>query len=149
MKDKTIETLQDLMKINNDRIRGYKKAGEHLQENEGHLKSLFKDLEDQSFENNVQIRNELQKLGGDLEASATTGGKLFRTWMDLKDAFAVDNAGSILESCERGEDAAKNAYQSALNDGHLNESVSGIIKQQSNKQMEAHNKIKQLRDEQQ
>lgn len=148
MKDNTIETLQDLMKINNDRIRGYKKASEHLQEDQDHLKTLFKELEDQSFENNVEIRNELQKLGGDLEASATNGGKLFRTWMDLKDAFGVNNAGNVLESCERGEDAAKNAYQSALSSGHLKDSVSSVIKQQSAKQMEAHNKIKQLRDQQ-
>ncbi|HET8574315.1 MAG TPA: PA2169 family four-helix-bundle protein [Edaphocola sp.] len=149
MKDNTIETLQDLMKINNDRIRGYKKASENLQQGQEHLKTLFKDLEEQSAANNVQIRDELEKLGGDLEASTTTGGKLFRTWMDLKDAFGVDSAGSVLESCERGEDAAKNAYQSALSSGNLTDSITNVIKQQSAKQLEAHNKIKQLRDQQQ
>ena len=41
-------------------------------------------------------------------------GKIYRTWMDVKAAFARKERLSVLEACEFGEDAAQRAYEAAL-----------------------------------
>jgi uncharacterized protein (TIGR02284 family) len=41
-------------------------------------------------------------------------GAIHRAWIDVKATLGGDDRKSILQECERGEDAIKKAYQSAL-----------------------------------
>lgn len=148
MNNNEIETLQDLMKINNDRMAGYQKAADNLKENNNELNDLFHDMKAQSEGFNRQISGQLKSLGAEAAHDTTAGGKLYRAWMDVKDVFGGDDAKSILTSCERGEDAAKSAYQKALQSDDLSGTSREVIHQQYDEQLQAHNKIRFLRDQQ-
>lgn len=148
MNNNEVATLKDLMMINNDRIAGYQKAADNLQESDSSLRELFYTMKAQSENFNQQITGQLKDLGAETTQGTTTGGKLYRAWMDVKDVFGGDDAKSILASCERGEDAARSAYQNALQSNDLSNASRAVIQQQFDKELEAHNKIKSLRDQQ-
>ncbi len=69
---------------------------------------------------------------------------MHRRWIDLKVAMgAGDHA--ILSSIESGEDSAKKAYEQALRD-KLPEDLKGLLRQQAQAVVAAHDQVKMLRD---
>jgi ribosomal protein S17E len=52
---KSIETLNDLIQINNDRVAGFEKAAAELKEDQDDLKSVFHQLAGQSRTNANQL----------------------------------------------------------------------------------------------
>ncbi len=144
--DKTTEILNDLLKINNDRIEGYEKAAEET--DELYLKTLFRNMADESRKNAVELTREINKLGGEPVADSTTfPGKIYRAWMDVKSTFTGKNKEAILNSCEFGEDAAQAAYNTALSkDEDISFGVRALILEQQRKLKESHDLIKDFRD---
>ncbi len=141
-----IEVLNDLIKINNDRIEGYRKAAEQLKEERGTLIPVFDKLQAESQTNTADLSSEVLRLGGTPDDGTTAGGKLYRAWMDVKATFGGDNPASVLVSCEGGEDAAKRAYKSAMESNDLGDSLS-VVSSQQQAQLQAHDQIKMLRDQ--
>lgn len=141
-----IEVLNDLIRINNDRIEGYRKAADQLKEERSNLIPVFDKLQAESQTNTIDLKDEVLRLGGSPEEGTTTGGKIYRAWMDVKATFGGDNPESVLMSCEGGEDAAKRAYSSALDSGDLGDSIS-IVSSQRDAQLLSHDQIKMLRDQ--
>jgi uncharacterized protein (TIGR02284 family) len=144
------EILNDLIRINNDRVEGYSKAA--AQANDQDLQSLFSQFVQQSR----QYANELRGLaniryGSDdndkqVTDETTASGKIYRTWMDVKDKFAGGSRKSVLSSCEFGEDAAQRAYEAALKDDDLSPDVRSIIERQKSELLNAHDQVKRMRD---
>ncbi len=145
-KENQIEVLNDLIRINNDRIEGYRKATEQIQGEHENLIPVFSKLQAESQSNIQDLKTEVLRLGGSPDDSTTTGGKIYRAWMDVKATFGGDNPKSILASCEGGEDAAKRAYSNAVESGDLGDSRPVVMKQKDT-QMLSHNEIKMLRDQ--
>lgn len=141
-----IEVLNDLIRINNDRIEGYRKAAELLKEDRSGLIPVFDKLQSESQTNTIDLKDEVLRLGGSPEEGTTTGGKIYRAWMDVKATFGGDNPESVLMSCEGGEDAAKRAYNSAVDSGDLGDSLS-VVTNQRDAQLLSHDQIKMLRDQ--
>lgn len=142
--DKTISLLNDLIRINNDRIEGYEKAAKETTEPE--LKSLFGNMAQESQKNKNELISEVTGLGGTPAEGTTASGKVYRAWMDIKAALAGRDRKAILASCEFGEDAALEAYQDVLkSDEFAKKSREVVILQQNNLQ-HSHDKIKLLRD---
>ena len=113
-KSETIEILNDLVQINNDRIEGYEKAAEETKDIDVDLKAIFFKMAEESIKYKTELVNEISKLGGE-PATGTTGlGKIYRVWMDVKATFAANDRQSVLQACEFGEDAAQKAYRDAL-----------------------------------
>lgn len=139
--------LNDLVLINNDRIEGYQKASENLKDDNNNLRELFDSFQTESRQNNEQLTQEIIQLGGSPDNGTTAAGKVYRAWMDVKATFGGDDAKGILESCERGEDAAKRAYQSALESGDLSPQTTAIVASQQQRQLQAHDQVKALRDQ--
>jgi uncharacterized protein (TIGR02284 family) len=106
-----IETLNDLVLINNDRIAGFQRALSELKDEDANLKHTFINLISDSHRFKMEIATEVAALGKDIETGTSTSGKLHRTWLDLKAAFNGHSKHSILEECEFGEDTIKKAYQ--------------------------------------
>src|SRR5476651_1846547 len=96
----TIEKLNDLVLINNDRIVGYEKARHEIEVDDENLKPLFLDLIDQSHRYKVQLGTEIEVLGKDIETGTSISGKLHRAWIEVKTAFSGHSEKSILEECE-------------------------------------------------
>ena len=142
----TIEVLNDLVAINNDRIAGYEKAIAETKETDSDLKTLFTSMIDESRKLRLNIADEVQTLGGEYDRGTTASGKLYRAWMDVKAVFTGHDRHTILANCERGEDAAQHAYNDALNDNNVPAYIRTLLTGQKQTLKASHDKIKALRD---
>lgn len=110
--EKSIEVLNSLIEINNDRIEGYQTASKETEEAD--LKMLFSKLIQTSQTCKQELISEVHRLGGTSVEGTRITGKFFRVWMDVKAAITGKNRKAILESCEYGEDVAVDTYENAL-----------------------------------
>jgi uncharacterized protein (TIGR02284 family) len=141
-----VETLNDLVLINNDRILGYENALKEVKEDTENIKPLFLEMIDLSRNFKMQLATEIEVLGSDVESGTSTGGKIHRVWLNLKATFSGHREKSVLEACEFGEDAIKKAYESALEEDHIPKYIRQILIEQLDELTEAHDEIKSLRD---
>lgn len=114
--ESTIEVLNDLIQINNDRIEGYDKAIENLQDGDIDLQTLFIKLKANSTKNIHELNAAVSDLGGEPVTDTTLLGKVYRAWMDVKSAFTGHDREGIINDCKGGEKAAQEAYEKALKD---------------------------------
>jgi uncharacterized protein (TIGR02284 family) len=142
-----IAALNDLVKINNDRIVGYEKGIEGTTDED--LKTLFAGYIEDSKKNVAELTEHLHVLGGDPANGTTLSGKVYHTWIDVKAKFTKKDRHSILSDCEYGEDVANAAYRSALDDKELiwkDDKVVSILSRQLKDLKASHDNIKTLRD---
>jgi uncharacterized protein (TIGR02284 family) len=146
--EKNIEILNDLVKINNDRISGYQKAIENTETLEAELKTVYSRMIDESYEYNRELSEQVVKLGGEPATDSTAPGKLYHAWMDVKATFSGHDNKSTLAACEFGEDAAQKAYAKALEkDSALPADVYDLIARQKSLLRGSHDLIKTYRDQ--
>ena len=95
----TITILNDLIEINNNRIKGYEKAIEELKDGDQDVKTLFAGMIDESREARNALGVEVQVLGADMEPadSTTNSGKIYKAWMDVKAIFTGHQAYCIVQ----------------------------------------------------
>ncbi len=142
-----IGVLNDLVEINNDRIKGYEKAIEELKGDDLDLKALFNRLADQSRDFKSELSSRIGRLGGEVSTDTTNLGKIYRAWMDVKAGMSNDDRQTVLNSCEYGEDAAQKAYDSALkSDADMDTESRQMITNQKQSLKAAHDQVKALRD---
>lgn len=143
------DIINDLIKINNDRIAGYKTALDLAH-------GLGLDTLRHMFANNIlQSEQFIEELtpyvlqeGEQPTDETMLSGKLYRMWMSVKGNIVGNDRKSLLESCEKGEDAFKETYTKTL-EGDINDlstDVCNILLVQLAKQSESHIEIKSLRD---
>jgi uncharacterized protein (TIGR02284 family) len=145
--EEIISNLNDLVEINNDRIRGYEKAIESVDPTDVDLIRVFSKMITHSRSHIQELSRHVLTLGGDVADGSTASGKLFRTWMDIKSAFTTDERTSALELCESGEDAAQKAYKEALkNEEGLTMETIALLQSQKTSLLADHDEIKALRD---
>jgi uncharacterized protein (TIGR02284 family) len=111
----TIEVLNDLIQINNDRIIGYEKAIRDSKPEDTDLKILYASMVAESHRMKIALATEVQTFGAEIEQGTTTSGKIYRTWNDIKAVFSGHDRNATLLNCENGEEAAQRAYRQALN----------------------------------
>ena len=141
-----VSTLNDLVKINNDRIEGYKKASEEAKGNPS-LKIMFHEKATDSQKFVSALKNHIYKIGGETAKDTTIAGKVFRSWMDVKNTFKPSDKTTILDSCEFGEDAALKAYDMVLkSDAELDAELRKTIISQQESIKASHDRIKLQRD---
>ena len=143
-----ISAVNDLIRINNDRVTGYQKALEGVTETE--LQVLFKKYFEQSRQNAVELRELIHQLGGDPASGTTLSGKFYRTWMDLKAKIAGKDTPSILAACDYGEAVAEKAYRDALDDKELiwqDKLVVSLLTRHLKGLVAAHEHISELRQQ--
>jgi uncharacterized protein (TIGR02284 family) len=145
--EKSVEVLNDLIEINNDRIAGFGHAIKELEGNDGDLMAIFETYSQESRQNVHELSRAVDQLGTDADVDATSSsGAIHRAWLDVKATFSGHDRKSILEECERGEDAIKKAYKSALTEGNLPGDLTQLIMKQQQCIMAAHDRIKAMRD---
>lgn len=146
-KEKVIEVLNSLIIINNDRIEGYETASKETEEPD--LKILFAKFISNSQKCKQELIMEVNTLGGEAAEGTKTSGKFYRIWMDFKAALSGKDRKSILNSCEYGEDEAKETYEKALENDfeHLSAELYTIIYTQYALLKDDHDTVKVLRDE--
>lgn len=143
----TTEVLNDLIKINNDRVEGYQRALEETKDIDADLRALFNKMADQSMKYVNELTEVVAKTGEEAATDTTISGKVYRAWMDVKATFSGNSRTSILENCEFGEDAAQKAYELALElDAYLSTEIRQMITTQKGELKSSHDMIKQYRD---
>ena len=141
------ELLNDLVKINNDRIEGYEKAADQTKASDIDLQAIFLKMSGESQSYVKELNEKINNLGGQPASDTTVSGKIYRMWMDIKKVFTGSDRKSILESCEFGEDAAQKAYNEALEtDAEMNAEIRQVIMEQKNGLKKSHDIIKKHRD---
>ena len=102
--ERTLELLNDLILINNDRIEGYEKALQELRENYEHreLEPVFLRFIDDSRRYKMELGTEIQALGHDIAQGTSVSGKLHRAWIALKESFTGHDERNLMEEIEWG-----------------------------------------------
>jgi len=141
------ETLNDLVKINMDRIEGYEKAAEQTKKYDADLQAIFSKMAAESRSYAQELHEKIFSLGGKVSTDTTVSGKIYRAWMGVKNLFTGSDRKSILASCEFGEDAAQKAYNDALEtDAEMSAETRQLIMKQKNSLKNSHDIIKKYRD---
>jgi len=135
--------LETLIETCRDGEKGYKDAAEHVKRPD--LKAFFAEQSVERGRFARELEAELARLGkpGKKE-SGSVAGAMHRAWIDTK-ANLGGGDHTILESVERGEDSAKEAYEKALN-ASLPSEVQMIVRRQAEGIRRAHDKVKSMRD---
>lgn len=145
--EQLIEVLDDLVKINNDRIAGYERAIKEAKDLDVDLKAVFEGMIRETQQYKEELMGKVTALGGEASTDTTLSGKIYRAWMDVKATFTGSDRRAILENCEFGEDAWRRAYEAALaSDAEMDADTRQLITEQYNSQKNAHDLIKKYRD---
>ena len=145
--ESVIETLNDLVKINYDRVKGYEKASEELKSTDVDLHAMFLKMASESKENIAALNERIIALGGEADDDSSISGDIHRTWMDIKNAFTGHDRTAILESCEFGEDAIQKAYKEALDpDEDMDPASRSLVSNQKEALKGSHDTVKKYRD---
>lgn len=145
--EKLADVLNDLIQINNDRVAGYERAADEAKEVDVDLIATFNKMADDSRKYAAELTKEVRDLGEQPDTGTTNSGKIYRAWMDVKNAFTKHDRKSILSSCEYGEDVAQKAYDAALSsDAEMTAATRQLITEQKTALKSAHDLIKQYRD---
>ncbi|ARK11786.1 ferritin-like domain-containing protein [Fibrivirga algicola] len=118
--EEIVEDLNDLVKINNDRIQGYMKAVEDTEDSQ--LDHLFNEMIVQSQNFRSQLADHIVRLDGSAVTDATStdvSSKIHRAWIDIKSAITGKDRDTVLSSVTFGENAAVEAYEEAVEKDHL------------------------------
>ncbi|MBK9248312.1 MAG: PA2169 family four-helix-bundle protein [Ignavibacteria bacterium] len=108
----TIDRLNTLIDINNNRVEGYKTARDETLQND--LKIIFTKFINTSQECKNELVHEVEKLGGTPMHGTDTTSKLFRIWMDIKYALTCNDRDTVLNSCEHSEHHTVDIYTGIL-----------------------------------
>ena len=138
-----ISTLNNLIETCKDGEQGFRDAAEHVQRQD--LRSIFNEYSRQRSQFASEMQSLVSRIGGDPEHSGSLAASIHRGWINLKSAMTGHDDHAILAECERGEDSAVRNYQDAL--AHdLPSDVRSSVEEQYRQILEAHNRMKSLRD---
>ena len=141
--DNAVTVIEKLADISKDGENGYRDAAEHAKRSD--LKAFFITQSSERKRFADELQTVLAKLGKvEKKESGTVAGALHRAWIDTKVGLGAGDK-SILESVEKGEDEAKDAYREARS-ASLPADVAEIISRQARSIQAAHDKVKGLRD---
>ena len=140
-----ISALNDLIRINNDRITGYKKRIDTMLDND--LEDLFSDFIYQSYQNIDELTRYIYQIGGKLTLGSVLSGKFYHAWINLSSSIYKQTRQTLLDYCEYCEDVSKSAYQMAFEDNevHWDKKMIAILKRQLDNLKNSYAQIIRLR----
>ncbi len=142
-KGEAISTLNDLLKTTKDGEEGFRTCAENAKD--ASLKAVFISAAHRCDEGARELATTIRGMGGEPTESGSVSGSIHRAWTSLKSSVTGMDDHAILAECERGEDVAKSAYESAL-DKDLTVEVRTIVERQYRGVKENHDKIRDLRN---
>jgi uncharacterized protein (TIGR02284 family) len=143
-KKEIISTLNNLIETLKDGQEGFKQSASGVDDPQ--LKNLFDTLSLQRSQFAGQLQSEVVNMGEpDPEDSSSATGAMHRAWINIKSAVTNQDRHAILAEAERGEDAAVDAYEKAMEE-ELPAPIREIVSRQSVEIKTAHDKIRNLRD---
>ncbi|WP_426058961.1 ferritin-like domain-containing protein [Hymenobacter sp. B1770] len=135
--------LNELVETLKDGQKGYADAMTDV--DDARLKDTFKNYSAQRSEYITEIEDQMFKLNLKPDESGSVTATVHRAWIDLKAALTSKNNNAVLNECERGEEYAVKAYQTALKAQDLPSPIKSVIEKQYQGVQEALNTIKSLK----
>jgi len=135
--------LKSLAELSRNGQKGFANAAAAVKDEK--LRGVFEGASERCALGAQELEEAIVNLGGDPTREGTTPGAIHRAWTNLKATITGGDNKAVLEECERGEDVAKAAYQSALEED-LPIYARDIIDRQYKGVLENHDLIKRLRD---
>jgi uncharacterized protein (TIGR02284 family) len=136
--------ISSVISICRDAEQGFRGAADAV--SDPMLKELFEQysLQRGAFANELQTA--VKTMGFDPKHPTGVAGVLHGAWMTLKGALTGNSPHAILVEAERGEDWSVKTYRDALATD-LPIEVRSIMEQQYEQVLQAHNRIRALRDQ--
>jgi uncharacterized protein (TIGR02284 family) len=139
----SVKVIEKLIEVCKDGEKGYKDAAEHVKRSD--LKTFFTTQSSERGRFARELQAVLMNLGKtEKKGSGTVAGALHRVWIDTKVGLGAGDK-SILESVEKGEDEARDAYRKAIG-SPLPPDAADIVSRQARSIQTAHDQVKTLRD---
>jgi uncharacterized protein (TIGR02284 family) len=142
-RDDVIGTLNDLIETSKDGEEGFRACAEAVKN--PRLKAFFEQKAERCHMGAAQLQQKVRELGGDPERSGSMTGQVHRFWVNLRSTIAGMDEHAILDECERGEDAAKRAYEDALQED-LPADVRTLIGKQYREVKMNHDSVRDMRN---
>jgi len=139
----TNSTLNDLVQICLDGEKGFAEAAEHVVDSSLKLELMDYSMQRKDFASDLKAL--VSSTGEEPSHSGDLSAGLHRAWIDVKALFTSNDRHAVLAECERGEDAAVEAYRNAMASG-LPSDYSQLIQSQFAAVKRTHDRIKALRD---
>jgi len=137
-------TLNDLIETCKDGEYGFRTCAERVRSPE--LRAVFEEGAQSCRRGATELQEAVARLGGKPEDDSSVAGTMHRGWVRVKEAFGGDSDLSMLEECERGEDAALARYRDALKE-NLPEPVADLVRRQYEGVKRNHERVRTLRDQ--
>ena len=126
----TISVLNDLIRINKDRVAGYEKAVQDHHDQDPEVRDAFYKMATDGRSYINELHAEVMRLGGAPVTASTLSGKIYLFWLHQQADFGGKDGHSLLAACEAGEDAVQQSYASALDSANLPEAIRHILESQ-------------------
>ena len=142
--EKVVTTLNKLLETTKDGENGFRTcAGAVTNPN---LKTVFEDAARRCDAGAAELEAKIRGLGKEPAKSGTASGTLHRAWTNIKSSITGMDEYAVLTECERGEDAAKRAYEAALNED-LPADIKALVQRQYEGVKTNHDRIRDLRNQ--
>lgn len=141
--DDVVDVLNDLLENARDGEYGFRTCAEQVET--AQAKQLFASRAEGCRQAADELMQLVRAYGGEPASGGTTAGALHRGWVQVKGSVGADSELSILESCERGEDAAVARYRKALKQS-LPADVRATVQRQADGAQRNHDQIRDLRN---
>jgi len=138
-----IVILNGLIHVCHGAQAGYMHAAEGITSSA--YKTMFAEYAHQRSRFASQIANLVTKYGGDPDDDGYSMTMFPKGWKNIQQVIMGGDYGAIFTECEKSEDVTKNTYENVL-EKELPDDVSNIVSQQYTQIVEAHDRIRNLRD---
>lgn len=142
-RDQVIETLNDLLENSRDGELGFREAAEHTKTPD--LSAAFGRRAEICRQAAAELQEQIERLGGKVDEGGTVTGAAHRVWVHIRGLFGGASDETMLNECERGEDAAVARYRKALKQ-NLPHDIHAMVQRQYEGAQRNHDMIKALRD---
>ena len=141
--DEVIDELNDLLENARDGEYGFRTCAEQVETDSA--RQLFSQRAEGCRQAGRELMDMIALYGGKPADGGTAAGAMHRGWVQLRGSAGADSELAILESCERGEDAAVARYRKALKQ-NLPRDVRALLQRQARGAQRNHDEIRDLRN---
>lgn len=139
----TVDKLQDLLRVNIDSENGFRDAAEQV--DDVALRRIFRQFADERQGNAAELKQFVELNGEAAVEDGSVLAAIHRTWMNFKAALSSNDAKTVLNEAERGEDHIKHMYEEVLMET-AGSAIHDVLQHQYAKVKAAHDVVRDLRD---
>ncbi|HXO75653.1 MAG TPA: PA2169 family four-helix-bundle protein [Puia sp.] len=127
---KTLSVLNDLIRINIDRITAYEKAAHEDKSPDPEIRDIFYRMATESRSYVNDLHAEIIRLGGAPVTQSTIAGKLYLHWLNGKVNYEGVSMDALLTACVQGEETVQKIYRHALEEEEMPENIHQVVEGQ-------------------